>query len=448
MIKNDELSQPWGERLKAWRTEVKDWSQPEFVRHLNDLSDNSTGFDVRLLRKWEAGKVQRPQSFYRNILAKMGAPLPSRATVLTNPRCSALILPSLQPAVDTFEEDNSDVDRRSLLKVSTGTAAAATVIAVTEPWQRLEAALAGGPRVDQLAIDALTLRTRELFDLEESASAAEVWRQVQGHLDGVATLLGTAATSSCRMRLIREAGTASALAGWLAFDQQNFNTARKYYAIAERAAEQVGDAPLTACVHTYRSYLTDSEGDPVASAQLIQAALDALPRGTQPVMRAWLSARQGETLMSLGDHAGALRAFDRAYMASELSAEQDQPIWARFFTDTRLDGMAVATYARINHPDMETVSNRLFLTVGDCRTKVEQIALADLAYAHLERGDVEQGASLGQRALTAIAQSDSSVAYDRLRVIAAVLAPYRASRAASGLQDNLAFILASRVFRT
>ncbi len=64
--------------------------------------------------------------------------------------------------------------------------------------------------------------------------------------------------------------------------------------------------------------------------------------------------------------------------------------------------------------------------------------------AYFECGDIEPGAELGQTAPDDIARSDTRVGYDRLAVIARALAPYRHSRAASGLQDQLAATFASK----
>lgn len=431
----DDLARPWGERLRTWREEIKGWSQEEFVNQVIAASykmNEERGHDLglRLVRRWERGETQRPQGVYRRILAHMGAPLPQVGAR------SALLLPSSASAA--FDK-HEDVDRRDLLKVGAAAAAAAGISVASEPWQRLEAALTGTHRPDFHVVEALELRTRTLFDLEENAPSQVVVDEVGAHLDAITNLLTATEDAQLRMRLIEQAGTAAALAGWLEFDRGSRETARRYYAVAERAAGQAGHSPLTACIRTYHSYLAEAEGSPAEAARYLQEALDALPRGRQPMMRAWLNARQAEEFAALGDRDNALRAFDRAYMAHDLgSAASEQPMWTRFFTATRLDGMAVAGYARLDHHHMEASAARLLGEVGDCRTKVEQIALADLAYAYLERGDVDRGAELAQRALTAINKSHTRVGYDRLAVVSRALAPYGSSRAAAGLREQLA----------
>ena len=441
-----DLARPWGQRLRTWREEIKGWSQQELVDEIvraSFVTKERRGHDlgVRLVNRWESGETARPQAVYRRLLAYLGGPLPP------SPARSAPVLPVERPpdiAVTTSDsQDDGDVDRRDFLRASGAVVAAAGVAAAaaaSEPWQRLQDALAGANRPDAPTVDAIERQTRALFDLEERAPAGQVVDEASSHLNTVSDLIGSAHDNQLRTRLISQAGTSAALAGWLAFDQGQGAHAERYYAVAERAAEQAGDVALLVCVRTYRSYLADARGNPCAGAQLLSEALETLPRGGEPVMRAWLSARQAESAVALGNCEGALRAFDRAYMAQELT-NGEQPMWTRFFTPTRLDGMAVAGYARLNHPDMDAAAERLLAAAGDRQTKVQQIALADLAYAYLERGDIERGAELGQTALDDITRSDTRVGYDRLAVIARALAPYRHSRVASGLQDQLAATL-------
>src|SRR5699024_9709521 len=155
-------------------------------------------------------------------------------------------------------------------------------------------------------------------------------------------------------------------------------------------AEQADDPLLMACLRTYRSYLCDAEGKASESARWLREAEAALPRGQQATMHTWIAARQAETALALGETDSALRSLDRAFVVQDFGQSNEPALpWTAFFTPTRLDGMAVASYARANRGEMDTVAERLLGGVGSGETKVEQIALADLAYSYLERGDVE-----------------------------------------------------------
>lgn len=435
----DDLSRPWGERLRTWREEIQGMSRDEFAEYMVSIAYQTKEhrghqLTARLIGSWERGEVQRPQAVYRRILAYIGAPLP------TSPAHTTPVMTTKSPGETARNGDHESVDRRNFLLTSSTVAAATTGAALTEPWQRLANALKGTNKLDGHTVTTIEQHTLSLFDLEERAAAHQVVDEANSHLDQISTLLSAPGANDFRSQLISQAGATAALAGWLAFDQGSFDAARHYYDVAEGAAQQVNDLALTACVRAYRSYLADAQGSLHEGARHLQSALDALPYGREQKMKAWLSARQGETAIALGEREDALRAFDRAYMAQE-SIGSEPPIWTRFFTPARLDGMAVAGYARLNHPDMESASNRLLSGIGTGSTKVEQIALADLSYAYLERGDVERGAEFGQQALDAISRSQTRVGYDRLTVITRALAPYKDSRAATGLRDQLAATL-------
>jgi len=102
----DDSALPWGLRLRRWRTEVKVWSQREFVDQVVRLAfetkeDRGTSLDVRLVGKWEHGSVKYPQSVYRRLLVGLGAPIP------TDPSAAAQPLRDPQPASDDNDTGNA-----------------------------------------------------------------------------------------------------------------------------------------------------------------------------------------------------------------------------------------------------------------------------------------------------------------------------------------------------
>lgn len=436
MDSTTDLARPWGERLRTWREQIKGWSRAEFIEEVTAAAfrlNEERGHDLtpRLVGRWESNEVKRPQGVYRRILAHMGAPLPAMSATR-----SAASLPSKWPGAASLTSDDGDMRRRQFLTATgfVGVTAAATA---TEPWQRLANALAGTNRPDAATVAMIEKQTQSLFDLEERMSAHQVVGEANDHLDRISAILYATENESLRNQLTSQAGASAALAGWLAYDQGAFDTAKHYYQVAEQAAHQAGDAPLMACVTTYRSYLADSLGNQQEGARLLRSAIEMLPPGGQPEMKAWLSAREAETAAILGQRDEALRAFDRAYTAQEFSRQAEQPLWTKFFTPTRLDGMAIASYARLNHTEMEAAAQRLLQSIDTCSTKVEQIALADLSYGYLELGDIERGAEYGQSALNAIRRSNTRVGYDRLAIINRALMPYRNSRIAAGFHDQI-----------
>lgn len=434
-----EFTRPWGERLRSWRQSIP-WSQEELVEQIvaqayRAKEDRGTELGVRLLRKWESGAIGSPQAVYLRLLAQLGAPLPMPAP---EERGSDLILPS---SVGAGSSNDEHVERRDFLQLGSATALGATGIGgLGDALQRLERALAGGTKPDETLVAGLEQHTLALFDAEEHRPSSAVIQDTLSHLDNITGLLGQAEGERLTQRLTAQAGTAAALAGWLAFDLGDYDTAQRYYCTASDVASRANESLLLACVYTYRSYLSEARGRGRESEQWLSQAQPLLPRGQQATMHSWIAARQAEIAIALGEPDSALRALDRAYLVQEFAPADPDPAppWTGFFTGNRLDGMAVAGYARANHPDeMDTVAQRMLGEIGSGETKVQQIALADLAYSYLERGEVERGAQLAQRALTAISESRTRVGYERLNVVTHALTPYRGSRTVADLEYQL-----------
>ena len=83
-------TQPWGERLRAWREDVKHWSRAEFRDEIEAASyklgeNRGQKSDERLIVRWETGVVLRPQGVYCRLLAHIGAPLPSCTEPIASP---------------------------------------------------------------------------------------------------------------------------------------------------------------------------------------------------------------------------------------------------------------------------------------------------------------------------------------------------------------------------
>lgn len=414
----------WGAQLRWWREHVRNQTMDEFVDdllHTAELEHVSVDPDTRLLGRWERGEVACPRPRYRRLLAQMGAPMPG----------SALLVPC---AHDDNSHSLDDVDRRNFLGVGTAAAGAA----LTEPWQRLTYALEhNATGIDADMVEAITGRTRALFDLEEHVTAQEAAGQVASNLDAITTLLGNTAPASLRSRLLADAGATAALAGWLAFDRSNIRLAERYYTTATRAGEDAGDHQLVACVLAYRSYLASAAGDRRHARDLLIQAQARVHAGGSAAMDAWLGARAAEESAALGDRDEALRNLERATTVYDY-VTQDQPVWTKFFTRTRLDGIAVACAARLRPRNLDATSQQLLGGLAPGDTKVASIALGDAAFAHLAAGDLDRGASLGRQAAHGVAQTDSRVGRERLQAIEQALAPYGSAATARATREHLA----------
>jgi transcriptional regulator with XRE-family HTH domain len=312
-----------------------------------------------------------------------------------------------------------DVRRRSALALPT-LAAAAAATAVVEPWNRLAYALEHPGRLDEQTVEHLQWHTREFFDREEYTPGRWLIAGLRVHTERMVRL---AKNGPARFHgaLITSVGEALALAAWLAWDSGMSGTAERTYDKAAEVAEDAEDGPLLACTLGYRSYLVEAEGDLPAARELLAGA-QGFARGQHSAgTRSWLAAREAEVAAGLSSEAAAQRALDRAVTAYDYAHPRDERSWTAFFTPSRLGSMAVTTYARTNHPGLESTTEAVLASLPSNEVKARAIILADVATAVIQLGDCERGAALGQRALDHTLAQEVKFAQAHLRHLHAAI---------------------------
>lgn len=310
--------------------------------------------------------------------------------------------------------EEHDMRRRAFVGAALGAAA--------EPWGRLSAVLDGTP-VDDTAADTCATRTDAMFAAEERMPARQLYGGLAAHLDHITALLPAA--NEHRRQLLVAAGEAAALAGWLAFDMGERPLARRYYDTATRAGQAAGHPPVQALVLAYTSYAVD---DPARARSMLRAAQQLLRAPGSATARAWVSAREAEESAAMGDREGALRALERARTAYDYADPNGEQAWVRFFSRARLDSMTVATYARLDHPDLADVAVAALAALRPDDQKTRAVILGDVATAYTARGDYAQGAAVARDALAVTLGSEATLGRQRLSALAAGLPDEPAAR--------------------
>ncbi|MBW0011256.1 MAG: hypothetical protein JO063_14295, partial [Pseudonocardiales bacterium] len=128
---------PWGERLRVWREDVKQWSRAELRDEVEATSyrlceNRGQKLDERLIARWEAGAVLRPQGVYRRLLAHMGAPLPSPVESISSPSNVDLVVEmwGLRANLQMLRTEMGDEMERRLLLAQSGLA----LVGLANPW--------------------------------------------------------------------------------------------------------------------------------------------------------------------------------------------------------------------------------------------------------------------------------------------------------------------------
>lgn len=330
------------------------------------------------------------------------------------------------------KDSEENVNRRELLRLL-GTAGALAVVApaAIAPWEQLSAALNGRPSE---ALDELHQRTAGLFSLEERVPARTLGPVTTAHLD---VLRSRIEREGNNRQIVSLAGETAALAGWLAFDQDDLPTARSYYRVALDAAKHADDPALRACVLGYMSYAPNETVN--GPATLLSQARASAERSATPMTRAWLAARHAEEQVKRGDTRGALTSLDTAHELHSKAGAGDRA-WTYFFDSSRLMGMAAASYTRLGRHDVaQERADAALSALGSINLKRRSLVLIDLASASLAVGQIEQSAEYAASSLNSAILTNHQYGITRVRQFCSQLAA-ASPRAAQRLSAELSVL--------
>ena len=296
-------------------------------------------------------------------------------------------------------------------------------------------------RIGSTDVAHLEHTTAEYYRREEFNPARQLAPSLQRHIERLNDLLAGSTPAELRGRLLSVMGESLALYGWFAFDLHRYPTARRCYDLATAAAHDAGDEALTACVLGYRSYLAEAGGSPQEARDLLIAAQTHARAPSSATTRSWLAAREAELHALLHEETAALIALDRANTTYDYARPQDERAWTAFFTGSRLGSMAVTTYTRLDHPDLDSATKTVLASLGPNDTKIKSIILADLATAAIHRGAYSTGASLATRSLAGATRQEVSIGADRLRYLRRLIEPRRSVAVLADLDERLAAAL-------
>jgi len=356
-------------------------------------------------KRWETEKRLPTPHYHDAIAAVYGIPVREVRKAVEASRQSRR-LDRIGVLMDDDASTEEDMDRRAFLG-----AAALAAGAAAEPWGRLAAAL-DGSAVDRETADSLTATTEGMFDSEEHIPARLMIARLTAHLDTLTALLPSA--GPFRGQLAIAAGEAAALAGWMSWDLGDHAAALRYYGVAARASQVAGHGAVGALALGYASYGVG----PVRAREMLAEAQGNVRGPGYATAQAWLSAREAEEAAKAGDREGAVRALERARTAFDYAPPGGEQAWTRFFRRARLGSMAVSTLSRLGHPELEAAADDALAALGDDDAKIRCSVLGDVAAGYLAAGDVDRAMEVGERALDATVQDDTTMGRIRLAELA------------------------------
>lgn len=400
-------TRPWGERLRAWREDVKHWSRAELRDEIEAASykmgeGRGQKLDERLIARWETGVVLRPQGVYCRLLAHIGAPLPSCTGSIVSPS-----------SVDVLEawgcranleilcaEVRSGMDRRLFIAKS-----GLSFVGLVNPWlldpvNRVIDSI-DGRRIGHATVTDIELITAARRRMDDALGGGSLLSAVREDLRVSINLLTRASYSAEVGRHLYSATAEQArLASWLCFDAGQHGRAQHYTQIALRAAHSAEDRQVGANVLGFAAYQAGVRGDGIAAEALSRIALAGGRGALTPAVEGAMHARLGMGRARLGDLSGAAASFDIAEGLLTSSDLEEEPDWIYWFTLGDLHGIAGQAYMLAHEPG--TAVEHLNQAVGGTSeefTRDRALWLSTTATAQVLNGDLEESLHTADDAL-------------------------------------------------
>lgn len=290
-------------------------------------------------------------------------------------------------------------------------------------------------RVDPTLVAGYAAITAQHRALYWSVAASAMFAPVAAHSELGLGLLHAAGSAALRARLARPVAETALLAARLAFfDLQQPRLADGYFTVALDAARESADRALTGAVLAHLAFAPAFAGQARHARDLMAEAHRQARGAIGPVQRSWMYAVESEVEARVG---GGLAANDLIARAEgELSPvgadglAGDEPEWLDYYDASRLSGFK--GYCQLTtgrNGEAATSLERTLRTLPASSAKQRSIALADLAQARAQQGELEECARLLGGAIAQLRRSWYATGLDRVdsvrRRLAAVNAPVR-----------------------
>ncbi|MFY1652831.1 hypothetical protein ACN27J_18310 [Solwaraspora sp. WMMB762] len=285
---------------------------------------------------------------------------------------------------------------------------------------------AGLTKVTEAVIEDFEVLTDTYRHLDYREGSHRVSSEVTTHLRTMLEVSNRTTTSAAHRRLLRAAGDAAQLAGWLAIDAQKYNQAEGYCRLAASLAEKSNDRALRAYSLGVISYTHLHAGDGKAALSVLDTAQGLAGHGAPAAVRSWLCEALGEAYGFLGQPRPGLASLAQAERVFDGVSTESAPAWLGFYNAdchaARLKGRCLT---RLREPREATRALYEALTLlPPTFVRERSGTLIDLAVAYVQMGQIEQACDAASQADTLARRTGSERNRRRLRELLVGLMPW------------------------
>ncbi len=351
-------------------------------------------------------------------------------------------------------QKGSWMDRRDFLEQVAGLTFGAGVAAGVDihrllslfPW----AEPTGTRHVGAADVEAIEAATAAFRHQDFAQGSGLVRDTAVARLHATLPLLGAQVAPEVRPRLYLATARLAMMTGWLSFDVERHDAARRLWLIGlevARATDHPLGGDLTAYLVFDMAIQAVAVGCPDEALKLVHIG-QAAAVGSHPV-----SAATASSLFCVSARAYAARGDARAcdlalHQAEEQFASIDhqiRPPWSAHLDDVGLASWQGAVHYALARPERDPIAaSRAVALLHHCVNRYgpdyarsRALCLPDLAGAHALAGDLDTAVSVGHQAVDAVTAVHSPQAYGRLHRLHTVLEPLHTSPGVAELRDRL-----------
>ena len=340
--------------------------------------------------------------------------------------------------------EEADMKRRELLlelSLALGGAPALTLLRQLNPDEeaRLARAVGARGRVDAQTVATIEKLTAQCRRLDDTYGPAKALPVVQAQREMVTRLLDSQSLfPGLRDRLIHVYAELAQLAGFLHYDQMDFPAATHSLDRGLKAAQESGDAVLTAYIHHWYSEVASLSGQPGKALDHAFAAQGWARRGTSNLMRAradlveaWAHAIGGNATESLRRLEGA-----RSWAGRPTSSEPSYLYWIK--DSQGMGGTACFVYDALGRPsDVMHVAAARLAGLGAGFSRERSFGLIHQGMALIQGKEIPEATAKLSEAITLMRTHSSARLGHLIRLARKRLEPWSSNSYVRNLDERL-----------
>jgi hypothetical protein len=300
---------------------------------------------------------------------------------------------------------------------------------------QLLAALRRPRYLDTRTLDDLQMLVTDFGRRSLSTPPAKLFNEVGPRLWQLIRLLDEPLRDSHRQRLYVITGDLAGVAAWLARDLRDYEGAQACFEAGMRAAQEAGDYELYAYLLAGLGHVAT---DLREGANILLGAEIAAQKVAGPSTYAWIAGVAAQKLAAVKDTATSRAMLQKAERATNQAEHEEQPRWVYHWDLSRFLRHQGRVELHLGQPQAAQAVLEDALAVLHLKlVKLRSAVMADLAVAHFQQRQVDEGCTWTHRAIDLRAEQGDTLRGFHVCELTVALRPYMDTSVAREAAERL-----------